>query len=54
MQSTDKRLDLAEGFINDDGITRIKVKDFDGIEAKSFFGADNAVAATVVASARAR
>ena len=38
MQSADKRLDLAEGFINDDGIARIKVKDFDGIESKPFFG----------------
>ena len=38
MQSTDKRLDLEKGLINDDGIARIKVKDFDGIEAKSFFG----------------
>ena len=38
MQSTDKRLDLEKGLINDDGIARIKVKDFDRIESKSFFG----------------
>ena len=38
MQSADKRFNLAEGFINDDGIARIKVKDFDGIESKSCIG----------------